>query len=83
MTLSRRFRKLGQQMEDAVSPTSHTTLVLRNIGLLSAGVTVVAIGVMVGNELRKRYKFNRRTPYDVYSHAGDKPVEDLEFGLGI
>ena len=82
MKLSRRFRKFGQQMEDAVSPISRTAVVMRNIGLLSAGVTVVAIGVMVGNELRKRYKFNRRTPYDMYSHAGDKPVEDLEFGLG-
>jgi hypothetical protein len=83
MKLSRRFRKLGRDMEDAVSPTSRTAVVLRNIGLLSAGVTVVAIGVMVGNELRKRYKFNRRTPYDMYSHAGDEQqVEDLEFGLG-
>jgi len=83
MTLSRRFRKLGQQMEDAVRPVSRTAVMLRNIGLLSAGVTVVAIGVMVGNELRKRYKFNRRTPYDAYSHSGDEQqVEDLEFGLG-
>jgi len=82
MTLSRRFRKLGRDMQEAVSPISRTTAMLRNIGLVSAGVTVVAIGVMVGNELRKRYKFNRRTPYDMYSHSGDKPVEDLEFGLG-
>jgi hypothetical protein len=83
MTLSRRFRKLGQQMEEAVHPVSRTTILLRNIGLLSAGVTVVAIGVMVGNELRKRYKFNRRTPYDAYSHAGDEQqVEEMEFGLG-
>jgi hypothetical protein len=70
-------------MEDAVSPTSRTTVMLRNIGLLSAGVTVVAIGVMVGRELRQRYKFNRRTPYDVYAHAGDEQqVDELEFGLG-
>jgi len=83
MTLSRRFRKLGRQMEDAVSPISRTTVMLRNIGLLSAGVTIVTIGVMVGRELRKRYKFNRRTPYDAYSHSGDEQqVEDLEFGLG-
>ena len=83
MRLSRRFRKLGREMEDAVSPVSRTAVVLRNIGLLSAGVTVVAIGVMVGRELRNRYKFNRRTPYDVYAHAGDEQqVEELEFGLG-
>ena len=81
MRLSRRFRKLGQQMEDAVSPISHTAALLRNIGLVSAGVTVVALGVVVGRELRQRYKFNRRTPYDMYAHAGDRT--DVEFGLGI
>jgi hypothetical protein len=83
MTLFRRFRKLGREMEDAVRPISRTTVMLRNIGLLSAGVTMVAVGVMVGSELRKRYKFKRLTPYDVYAHAGDEQqVEDLEFGLG-
>jgi len=83
MRLSRKFRKLGRQVEEAVNPISRTTVLLRNIGLVSAGVTVVAIGVMVGRELRNRYKFNRRTPYDVYAHAGDEQqVEELEFGLG-
>jgi hypothetical protein len=57
---------------------------LRKIGLLSAGVTVVAIGVVVGRELRQRYKFNRRTPYDLYSHSGDQQqqLDEREFGLG-
>ena len=83
MKLSRKFRKLGEEVEEAVCPSSRAAGLLRKIGLLSAGVTVVAIGVMVGNELRKRYKFNRRTPYDVYAHAGDEQqVEELEFGLG-
>jgi hypothetical protein len=82
MKLSRKFRKLGREMEDAVNPTSRTTGILRNIGLLSAGVTVVAIGVMVGRELRQRYKFNRRTPYDFYAHSGDQ-AQDVEFGVGI
>ena len=82
MTLARKFRKLGREMEDAVKPASRATVVLRNIGLLSAGVTVVAIGVMVGRELRQRYKFKRRTPYDVYGHSGDEQVDEMEFGLG-
>jgi hypothetical protein len=84
MTFSRKFRKLGREMEEAVSPASGTAAILRNIGLFSAGVTVVAIGVMVGRELRQRYKFNRRTPYDVYAHAGDdeQQVDEMEFGLG-
>ena len=83
MSLSRKFRKLGREMEEAVSPASRTGSTLRKIGLFSAGVTVVAIGVMVGRELRQRYKFKRLTPYDAYAHAGDEEqVEELEFGLG-
>lgn len=55
---------------------------MRNVGLVSAGITVLAIGVVVGRELRERYKFNRRTPYDIYSHSGDQ-MQELEFGVGI
>ena len=72
--------------ESQISSTSEATSshsALRAIGWVSVGVGIAAVGLFVGRELRKRYKFNRRTPYDVYSHAGDKPVEDLEFGLGI
>ena len=64
---------------------SESGTLLRNVGLVSAGIagiTVLAIGVVVGRELRERYKFHRRTPYDVYSHSGDQ-MQDLEFGVGI
>ena len=54
---------------------------MRNVGLVSAGITVLAIGVVVGRELRARYKFQRRTPYDIYAHSGDQ--QELEFGVGI
>ncbi|HZZ39565.1 MAG TPA: hypothetical protein VFE06_10555 [Acidobacteriaceae bacterium] len=54
---------------------------MRNVGLVSAGITVLAIGVVVGRELRARYKFHRRTPYDIYAHSGDQ--QELEFGVGI
>ena len=54
---------------------------LRTIGWISAGMGALALGVIVGRELRIRYKFNRRTPYDFYEHAGDE--HDLEFGVGI
>jgi len=82
MKPSRTFRKLGRQIEDAVGLESSGSSVARKIGWLSAGVTVLAIGVVVGRELRQRYKFNRRTPYDAYAHAGDQ-APDVEFGLGI
>ncbi len=64
-----------------IGPESGGTF-MRNVGLVSAGITVLAIGVVVGRELRERYKFHRRTPYDIYSHAGDQ-AQELEFGVGI
>jgi hypothetical protein len=57
-------------------------MVLRNIGWVSAGIATLCIGVVVGRELRQRYKFNRRTPYDFYAHSGDE-MQDVEFGVGI
>lgn len=81
MKVSRSLHEFGEQVEEAVGLKSRSHL-LRTIGLASAGVTVVALGVVVGRELRLRYKFNRRTPYDFYAHSGDQ-VQDLEFGVGI
>ena len=60
---------------------AESTLLL-TLGWLSAGMGAVAVGLFVGRELRQRYKFNRRTPYDFYAHSGDE-VQDMEFGLGI
>jgi len=54
---------------------------LQVIGWFSVGVTVAAIGLWVGRELRMRYKFNQRTPYDFYSNAGNQ--QSTEFGVGI
>lgn len=54
---------------------------LKVIGWFSVGMAVAAIGVYVGRELRLRYKFNRRTPYDFYSSAGNQ--QSNEFGVGI
>lgn len=54
---------------------------LKVIGWVSAGMAVAALGIFVCRELRCRYKFKRRTPYDFYAHAGEAEVG--EFGLGI
>jgi hypothetical protein len=35
----------------------------------------------VGNELRSRYRFKKRTPYDFYSNAGE--YQASEFGVGV
>lgn len=56
--------------------------ILRTVGWVSAGMGALALGLFVGRELRQRYKFNRRTPYDFYAHSGDE-IHDVEFGVGI
>lgn len=81
MELFRTIRKLEEELEDAVG-FGEGRKVLRNIGWVSAGITALALGVVVGRELRCRYKFNRRTPYDAYAHSGDR-MQDVEFGVGI
>lgn len=54
---------------------------LRVIGWCSLGMAVLALGLYAGRELRMRYKFNRRTPYDFYASAGNQ--QSTEFGVGI
>jgi hypothetical protein len=54
---------------------------MRVIGWFSFGVAVAAIGILVGRELRNRYKFKRRTPYDFYANAGEG--QGGEFGVGV
>ena len=61
--------------------TSHEGTVLRVIGWFSLGMAVAALSIYAGIELRSRYKFNRRTPYDFYSNAAEPQA--AEFGVGI
>lgn len=53
---------------------------LQVLGWFSVGMAVAALGIFVGREIRNRYKFKRRTPYDFYSSAGEQAGE---FGMGI
>jgi len=55
--------------------------VLRAIGWVSVGMGIAAVGLFVGRELRNRYRFNHRTPYDFYSQAGTQAAS--EFGMGV
>jgi len=56
---------------------------LKVITWLSVGMAVAALGIFVGRELRSRYKFNHRTPYDFYDHASRYQQQTGEFGLGV
>lgn len=65
-------------LPETLTAAEESTL-LRTVGWVSAGVGALAVGLFIGRELRQRYKFNRRTPYDFYAHSGD----EQEFGVGI
>ena len=60
---------------------THDSSALRMVGWFSVGIAVAALGIVVGREMRSRYKFNHRTPYDFYSSAGEGHAS--EFGMGI
>jgi len=51
------------------------------IGWFGVGMAVATIGILLGAELRSRYKFNHRTPYDFYANAGEQQAS--EFGVGV
>jgi hypothetical protein len=55
----------------------------KTIGLASIALGAAALGIYLGRELRCRYKFKRRTPYDRYSHSGDDGAAVGEFGMGV
>lgn len=58
------------------------SVLLRTVAWTTAGAGALALGLYVGRELRQRYQFHRRTPYDFYAHSGDR-LPDVEFGVGI
>ena len=74
------YEKLPETPIESVTPEESGLLM--TIGWISAALGAVALGLIVGREIRQRYRFNRRTPYDLYAHSGDE-LPDVEFGVGI
>ncbi len=64
------------------APKKEGVATFKILGLASVAVGAAALGLYLGREFRTRYKFNRRTPYDRFSHAGDEAAVG-EFGMGI
>jgi hypothetical protein len=54
---------------------------LKIVGWFSAGLVVAVLSIYAAAEIRSRYLFNKRTPYDFYSNVGEQPTG--EFGVGI
>jgi hypothetical protein len=74
-------RRNQDRNQDEDYEEEEETTFIKTVGWISAGLGAVALGLFIGRELRQRYQFNRRTPYDAYAHAGDE--QDVDFGLGI
>lgn len=55
--------------------------VLKIAGWFSAGLFVAVVSIYAAAEIRSRYLFNKRTPYDFFSNVGEQPTG--EFGMGI
>ena len=73
--------RVAEETAALAMETEEDSTIFKTVGWISAGLGAVALGLFVGRELRQRYKFNRRTPYDLYAHSGDE--RDVDFGLGI
>jgi hypothetical protein len=79
--LSSRFEAGWHGLEEW-SQSLGESRILRIAGLAGLVVGVTAAGLLVGRELRIRYKFKRRTPTDLFSKAGD-PLAGAEYGMGV
>ncbi len=66
---------------DSSEPEKSGSTALKVITWFSVGIAVAAVGIFVGAELRNRYRFKKRTPYDFYSNAGSQQAS--EFGVGV
>jgi hypothetical protein len=63
------------------SKSAPSSRALRAVGWTSVALGITALGLYIGYEIRVRYQFNRRTPADFYSHAGEEM--STEFGMGV
>lgn len=87
MWSARKLRRTLPSVDDLQSAVAEAlpeggSVLLRTVAWTTAGAGALALGLYVGRELRQRYTFHRRTPYDFYAHSGDQ-LPDVEFGVGI
>ncbi|MGB6973193.1 MAG: hypothetical protein WBD67_00780 [Terracidiphilus sp.] len=72
---------MSTEAEALIMANDESGSTLRVLGWFSVGMAVAALGIVVGREIRNRYKFSHRTPYDFYANAGQSTSS--EFGMGI
>ncbi len=76
------YRHQGSGALPVASSSQEEGSAMAIVGWTSVAVGIAAVGLYVGRELRARYKFNHRTQYDFFSHAGDS-VCAADYGTGI
>jgi hypothetical protein len=70
------------QMSNVLKFQKRPNYLLRTVTWTGIAVSVAAVGLLIGRELRLRYKFNHRSPYDYYAHAGDQaPLDSYAVGI--
>lgn len=72
---------MSTEPETLIAEEKKDSNTLRVITWFSVGMAVAAVGIYLGREIRSRYKFNRRTPYDFYAGASEYQAGD--YGVGI
>ncbi len=60
----------------------HNSPVVKTASWASLAVGITALGVLVGRELRIRYKFNHRKPAEFFAHASSDDFA-TEYGIGV
>jgi hypothetical protein len=72
----------GRIMSNLLPFQKKPNYLLRTITWTGVAVSVVTLGLFIGHELRVRYKFKHRSPYDYYKHAGDHdPLDSYAVGV--
>ena len=70
MTTEIKELNASEEESSSISP-------LKVIGWFSLGLGVAALGYIITRELRSRYKFNHRTPYDFYSNGAERQSSEF------
>lgn len=81
--LGDKLQRLPAAIEAALPENdSHAHRLLVTAAWVVGGLGVLTLGLVAGRELRGRYKFRHRTPYDYYAHSGDRS-SGLDYSVGI
>ena len=85
MTYAKVCRYLGLSRKPAVGnllPFRKNRTVLKTASWASVAVGIAALGLLVGRELRIRYKFSHRNPTQFFAHASNDDFP-ADYGIGV